>query len=700
MKKIKNLFFSKNENGDSELNKQVIITFVSVLATVMCTIGVSLAAFVWSDNSEKEQNLIVGNLELTISSDSNSLGSELDFPVADSDAANLTPYTFTIKNTGNLASNYSLKIVDDEAAMASDGCLTNKIDSNYIKFSVSGAYNTNPEKLSSYDGKAFTSGVLLPNESKTYNIKMWISSDAPNSVIGKHYHGKILLESSQIDEVDPFKDKSGANAPVLAEGMIPVRYDEINDTWVKTDVTTWYNYGNQMWANAVMVKENASTCEVWDGVLGDVNKDGDLTQEDVDNILRKNLGIDNTGLTDQEWLERGDINKSGSIDASDAGDLSGIINELIPYCDTPITSKSRQEYLDAEPGTPIEKNDILQFFVWIPRYKYRITSNVGSSSMVSQPPTIDVVFEQGVASTGVSINTSGVAKTEYYTHPAFRDGSKVYKTTAYDQGGWDKELSGFWVDKFENSLAYNTDLFSGGSIKDIIDYYNDNIISYVPSTHMMKNTEWGAIAYLSQSKYGKMGNNDFTGVNKEVFINSSEDLISGRSGGGVAGGNVFLTPDAISTLNKQTYSYDGYSCSSTFIKKCKGEKTTLRGTGASTTGNIYGIYDMVGGMSEYVMANYNNSLGSSGLTNADFFTTAANKKLYDSYTPSKTYILGDATYETSHWYSDTARVLDTDNPFYHRGGLYSDKASAGLFNFAKSTGEANDNINIRYITIP
>ena len=36
-------------------------------------------------------------------------------------------------------------------------------------------------------------------------------------------------------------------------------------------------------------------------------------------------------------------------------------------------------------------------------------------------------------------------------------------------------------------------------------------------THAMKNLEWGAVAYLSQSKYGKYGNPNYEGANKRCF---------------------------------------------------------------------------------------------------------------------------------------------------------------------------------------
>ena len=59
-----------------------------------------------------------------------------------------------------------------------------------------------------------------------------------------------------------YKDPSGANSPVLAEGMIPVVYDETCESEVVSDnasgcwevadtSTAWYSYSDQIWANAV-----------------------------------------------------------------------------------------------------------------------------------------------------------------------------------------------------------------------------------------------------------------------------------------------------------------------------------------------------------------------------------------------------------------------------------------------------------------
>lgn len=45
--------------------------------------------------------------------------------------------------------------------------------------------------------------------------------------------------------------------------------------------------------------------------------------------------------------------------------------------------------------------------------------------------------------------------------------------------------------------------------------------------HMSKNSEWGAVAYLSQSRYGKYGNSNYEGENKEVAINNCIEYITG-----------------------------------------------------------------------------------------------------------------------------------------------------------------------------
>ena len=45
------------------------------------------------------------------------------------------------------------------------------------------------------------------------------------------------------------------------------------------------------------------------------------------------------------------------------------------------------------------------------------------------------------------------------------------------------------------------------------------------NSHAMKSSEWAVVSYLSQSKYGKLGNENFIGTDKEVYQNKSDQYM-------------------------------------------------------------------------------------------------------------------------------------------------------------------------------
>lgn len=147
-------------------------------------------------------------------------------------------------------------------------------------------------------------------------------------------------------------------------------------------------------------------------------------------------------------------------------------------------SMSRYQYKNALPGTPILESDILAYFVWIPRFRYQLFSS-------SDPISINVVFE------GVGTPKSlGTSSGQWLTHPAF-----TYKN---------QELSGIWVGKYETSLdssdvviklTVTPYIYSGTDVISSMGDYN-NIYGFEVSPHIIRNSEWAAVAYLSVSKYG------------------------------------------------------------------------------------------------------------------------------------------------------------------------------------------------------
>ena len=176
-------------------------------------------------------------------------------------------------------------------------------------------------------------------------------------------------------------------------------------------------------------------------------------------------------------------------------------------------------------------------------------------------------------------------------------------------------------------------------------------------THMSKNSEWGAVAYLTQSIYGRCTNSTSC---TEIGINNNTSYITGY--GAPAGSD--------------------YSTS-------KGAYDTTLGKDASTTKNIYGIYDMSGGSFEYVMGVYNNIIRYSG------FSSLPDSKYYNNYT--STNYTGHALTETARWYIDIASFVESSPSWFMRGGRYSDSADAGVFSFSGSGGSSADVVSSRLV---
>ena len=360
---------------------------------------------------------------------------------------------------------------------------------------------------------------------------------------------------------------------------------------------------------------------------------------------------------------------------------------------------SKDPYVEDE---IIPEDSIESYFVWIPKYSYQLWDLGEYNSLTSldttKPHAIGIKFGTTNTSDGVlgECATPGIAGSSgncvvgnYMTHPAF---------LAFD-------TNGFWVGKFEtgydgatttteaqvnesdvSKVIIKPNVYSwrgsalGNFFKNGYEYDRDN------ESHMMKNTEWGAVAYLSHSDYGIQAsvrfNNNSTFITgyaalEEPTVIDKVDSVDGDRYESTERGN-----DGIYTVN--------YFNSSSVI--------------ASTTGNYSGVYDMSGGASEFVMAYTNNvTLDNelSDITNFydDFFDNDIWSMYYDEYS-SKTYtdfdnrVLGDAIGEMgpfyryttdsggttrSSWYDDYAYFPIADRAWFVRGGNWQDGVVSGLF---------------------
>lgn len=195
------------------------------------------------------------------------------------------------------------------------------------------------------------------------------------------------------------------------------------------------------------------------------------------------------------------------------------------------------------------------YWVWIPRFIYSVTSNWNGGAT----GTIEILFSHGtvdnpqnivrVVDTGDSIDS----RFQWSKHPAFTFGKE--------------EITGFWVAKFaasQNGIypqsIYGRNFWTNLTVNQIFTTiremkYQEDRYGWQETeidTHMMRKSEWGAMVYLTHSNYG---------VGSLGVILNNTTLIAGGSD-----------------------SWNGIDAR------------------RSSTRNLYGVFDLTGGVHEHIAA--------------------------------------------------------------------------------------------------
>lgn len=286
-------------------------------------------------------------------------------------------------------------------------------------------------------------------------------------------------------------------------------------------------------------------------------------------------------------------------------------------------------------------SNVVGYYVWIPRFAYN-ASKVNAST-----GTIDIEFLKGTSS--LISNSGDALKNSYKVHPAFQNGA----TSGCANGEWDAELTGIWVAKYQaiigDSYAKTAGTDSQASVGQTfgnMQTYCKNVKTSVSNmnfsnvdTHLMKNSEWGAVAYLT------------FGTHNDLDI--------------------------------------GYKA---ITRKGTNSTAMVVEYESTTTGNIYGVDDFVGGTYEAVAAGINVSAINSKNTSDKYVTLYANA----------TSAIGDGinTDEITWTLSGVSKSFPSGTNYWlKRGGYYSDASTIHMFSYASSGNTADGNTGFRPVLI-
>ena len=617
------------KNIDKKRKVQLFIIFMITIALLAGSVTYALIELniIYRGNQENTISSCSFNIDIKENNPINLVGT---YPMDDSEASKLEPYKFSITPNSQTCSKlqYNITIVSNcdtctkTNGICNDNNLCNcnegyQIDPNLIKYELTNK-TTGEKTVGINPYKMGVAGSMTVGTTINFELRMWIINSATNDDLYIKENGSYKEDSNGLILTKNFCSKvkiTGTDDPYLT----PLDISGANKPVLASNmIPVYYDETNSVWKKA------------------------NVSNKDISN----------------PWYSY-----------NSSGDYKGMWANAVTVKDT-----NRATYLNAEPGTTIPMDDINTMWVWIPRFNAVTPSNYNGGTK-TKPNAIDVTFVKQ-NETAIDAFTFGNKELSGFWYAKFETSHSTLasSTTANNLGCTNETCSnanGIIIKPNVKSLRYNNVsnfFFVSRSMEQ-----SGNSFGFVNTEvdiHMNKNNEWGAVAYLTQSIYGRCTSSTSC---TEIGINNNSGYLTGY--GAPAGSS--------SSVTNGTYN------------------TTL-GKDASTTGTIYGIYDMSGGTYEYVMGvladtngnprsgyNSSNNSGFTGmLYDGTTYTGIAfpDSKYYNLYTGT-TYT-GHALTETKNWYSDVAYFVGSDGPWFARGGGYNIDTGAGVFSFGSSSGNS------------
>ena len=472
------------------------------------------------------------------------------------------------------------------------------------------------------------------------------------------------------------------NKPVLMSGMMAIKFTEPTDSTEGKDEKVsdsskndWYNYSEKKWANA---QTEDGSMWVWiPRYAYKINK----SNQTFDVVFL-------VGTTDNYYDKDGKL-QTAKRQTSET-DIPDATKDYVVH--PAFTNESNIGYVNG--GWKRELTGI-----WVAKFEAGYAG--GGNNSADQVDSKIKYSQENVVASGYETGTGkdGSIKARNFYNPKEYD----YATTAI-------KYPTFQGLTYSMNYINHSDAFSiSRALTDDNNIYT--LSNKETDSHLIKNSEWGAVSYLGQSQYGLNGTN--IRINNLTLNNSEKTIYA-------------VTGYAAKTLQDGDTKLEDASPVSSTEKVYKW--TEKDGQTASCTGTIYGIYDMSGGTWERTAAIVNNGNDSGNLnTYGKAIMNALNNGKSSEYVTvyptgeskgqslddasksnyaANTKIYGDAIRETStaglgqtSWYSDYSYFVGAYGSFFGRGGRYWSTNATGLFYFGRNDGDSSYGSGFRSVLV-
>ncbi len=195
-----------------EKKKKKIWIIGGLILCLVAVIGITFAFFSTGGTQDTANTFTSGCLNIELTDASSSINLTNTYPISDVEGVDTTSYDFTIRNTCDTSTNYSINL-------ESLNQVSNSLNADYIKVSLSSNTIDNvisklsdnivatPEIDGAYEAYTLYTGSINAHEEKTYHLKLWIDYDATvEQAANKTYSSKINVtanpETSVVDTLE------------------------------------------------------------------------------------------------------------------------------------------------------------------------------------------------------------------------------------------------------------------------------------------------------------------------------------------------------------------------------------------------------------------------------------------------------------------------------------------------------------------